>query len=52
MKFHGNKTYITAGLAVAYAVASYYTGNMDLATAINYLFVGAGAAALRHAVGR
>lgn len=47
---NGHKTYIVAIGAVLYALGSYLTGSMDLATAANYLFVGAGAAALRHAM--
>ena len=46
----GKKTYIIAAGAVAYAVGAWVTGNMDLAAMINYLFMGAGAAAIRKAI--
>ena len=46
----GKKTYIIAVGAVAYAQGAWLTGNMDMASMINYLFMGAGAMAIRKAI--
>jgi|TARA_R110000823_G_C15727778_1_gene479387 hypothetical protein len=46
----GKKTYIVAAGAVAYAIGAWITGNMDMAGMVNYLFMGAGAAAIRKAI--
>ena len=46
----GKKTYLVAAGAVAYAVGAWLTGNMILAEMLEYLFMGAGAAALRRAI--
>ena len=46
----GKKTYIVAAGAVAYAVGAWLTGNMVMAEMIEYLFIGAGAVALRRAI--
>jgi|TARA_R110002167_G_scaffold109384_1_gene279004 hypothetical protein len=46
----GKKTYIVAVGAVAYAIGAWFTGNMDMAAMINYLFMGAGAVAIRKAI--
>ena len=46
----GKKTYIVAAGAIAYAIGAWITGNMELAVMINYLFMGAGAAAIRKAI--
>ena len=46
----GKKTYVVAAGAIAYAVGAWITGNMVMADMIHYLFMGAGAAALRKAI--
>lgn len=46
----GKKTYIIAAGAVAYAVGAWLTGNMAMAEMLEYMFMGAGAAALRRAI--
>ena len=46
----GKKTYLVAAGAIAYAVGAWLTGNMLMAEMINYLFMGAGAAAIRKAI--
>jgi hypothetical protein len=46
----GKKTYIVAAGAVAYALGAWLTGNMDMVSMINYLFMGAGAVAIRKAI--
>ena len=46
----GKKTYLVAAGAIAYAVGAWLTGNMRMAEMINYLFMGAGAAAIRKAI--
>jgi hypothetical protein len=46
----GKKTYIVAVGAIAYAVGAWITGNMVMAEMIEYIFMGAGAAALRRAI--
>ena len=46
----GKKTYIIAAGAIAYAVGAWITGNMVMAEMIEYIFMGAGAAALRRAI--
>ena len=46
----GKKTYIIAAGAIAYAVGAWITGNMVMAEMIEYLFMGAGAVALRRAI--
>jgi hypothetical protein len=46
----GKKTYIVAIGAIAYAVGAWITGNMVMAEMIEYIFMGAGAAALRRAI--
>tara|TARA_R110002020_G_scaffold177159_1_gene369933 strand:- start:932 stop:1096 length:165 start_codon:yes stop_codon:yes gene_type:complete len=46
----GKKTYLVAGGAIAYAIGAWLTGNMVMAEMINYLFMGAGAAAIRKAI--
>ena len=46
----GKKTYIVAVAAVAYAIGAYLTGNMALADAVQYLFMGAGATTIRNAI--
>lgn len=47
---NGHKTYAIAAGAILYAIGAYLTGNMDLAATMQYLFLGAGAAAIRHAI--
>ena len=46
----GKKTYIVAVGAIAYAIGAWITGNMVMAEMIEYIFMGAGAAALRRAI--
>lgn len=46
----GKKTYLVAAGTVAYAIGAWLTGNMVMADMIHYLFMGAGAAAIRKAI--
>ena len=46
----GKKTDWVAAGAVAYAIGAWLTGNMVMADMIHYLFMGAGAAAIRKAI--
>jgi|TARA_R100001086_G_scaffold233288_1_gene154898 hypothetical protein len=47
----GKKTYIVAISAVVYAIAAHVAGQMPLHDVIQYIFFGAGAAAIRKAIG-
>jgi len=46
----GYKTYIVCAVAVIYAVAGFYTGNLDLNAAIQVVLAALGAAGLRHGI--
>jgi hypothetical protein len=44
----GWRTYLVAGVAMAYGLAGWATGNMDVHTAIGFIFGGAGLGAFHH----
>ena len=46
----GYKTYLVCAAALIYAIAGFYTGNLDVTTAINVVLAALGAAGLRSAV--
>lgn len=47
----GKKTYITAGLAVVYAVSGYFLGEMTWAEVMPWVMGALGGASLRNSVG-
>lgn len=49
-KFQGKKTYITAGLAVLGAIASYLTGDLALAEASQLILTAVLGATLRNGI--
>lgn len=46
----GTKTYIVCAIAIIYAIAGVYTGNLDVNAAFQVVLAALGAAGLRHAV--
>lgn len=46
----GSKTYIVCAVAVVYAVAGFFSGNLDSVTAFNVILAALGAAGLRHGI--
>jgi len=49
-KLKGKKTYVTAALAVAGAVAAYLVGDMQLAEAVQIIVTSILAATIRHGI--
>ena len=48
----GRKAYAVAVLTILYAASAYFTGNMDLSTAIQMILGGAGLGALRAGIAK
>lgn len=46
----GSKTYIVCAVAVVYAITGFYSGNLDITSALNVVLAALGAAGLRHAI--
>jgi hypothetical protein len=46
----GYKTYIVCAIAIIYAVAGFYTGNLDANAAFQVVLTALGAAGIRHGI--